>query len=286
VAEQLLLCAENLLNLVQFPNHTLTASSEASGFSVDRLANARRHAGDHFEPNNTNTDVTITARCDVIRAANFAAIDRATNHLGYRYQWLGSSDNFAAAANTRTLADVNTIPLVVGGRPSEAYGCVTSEGAWLKTWTVDAHHDWRLTSKAMGSGLKPQITGAWLGRAYTPSVRVLRSLEEESGFEVSFAETMSPFDWQGRGQIAALRSGQLDLRLTTDADEPLIRYHVLNLYKRGFPMWICWRTTDSPWNALLAVCPQGARLSLDYDAAWPIPGGRRIVVPFVESQPL
>jgi hypothetical protein len=284
VAEQLILCAENLYNILQFPSHTITASSEATGFTVDRLANGRRHAGDRFESSVTNTDVTIKIRCDVMRAADFFAIDRASNHLGYRYQHAGSSDNFVAAANTRTLFDVNTIPLIPGGRPSESGGCVTSEGAWLKTVTVDAHHDYQTTVKAMGSGLKPQITGLWWGRSYSPTVRVLRSIEQESGFDVSFEDTRSPYGWQGRGQIAAPHSGSLDLRLTSDYDEPAIRYHVLNLYKRGFPMWIVWRKTDSPWNAILATCPKGARLSLDYDQAWPIPGGRRIVVPFEETQ--
>jgi hypothetical protein len=281
VPEQLLICAENLLNQVQFPNHTITASSEASGYSVDRLANGRRHAGDRFEPNNTNTDVTITARCDVIRAANFAAIDRASNHLGYRYQWLASDDNFTSS---RTLADVNTIPLVVGGRPSEAYGCVTDEGAWLKTVTVDAHNDWRFTSKAMGASLKPQITGLWLGRAWTPSEHLVRFPLDDRGFALDYEATVSPYGWKGRGQVRRPRSGVLRLGFPSQADEGMYAYHIESLALRGFPFWLCWQTDRAPWRAILASIPEGTVIRAPVDPSWHSIY-RSVEIPFIEEQP-
>lgn len=285
MAEQLILCAENLLNVVQFPNHTLVASSEASGYTVDRLANGRRQAADHFEPNNTNTDVTITGTFDQPRGFNFVAIDRNSNHKGYRYQQLGSDDAFASASNTRTIWDVNTIPLIPGGAIDGSVGCVTDEGAWLKTSSSDAHSYVRVTSKAMGSGLKPQITGLWVANAFVPSNKTSRFPVQEESFDVSFMQSKSPYGFQGRGPIATGRSGVLTLRLTSTFDEPAIRYHVLNLYKRGFPMWICWRKSDAPWRALLATCPPGARLAFEQDADWPWPF-KKITIPFEEAEPV
>ena len=282
MAEQLLICAENLFNRVMFASHAPAASSEATGYTIDRLANGRRQSADRFQPNNTNTDVTLTAGCNILRAADFCAIARASNHLGYRYQLLNSSDSFTTS---RTLWDVNTIPTVVGGRPSEAYGCVTDEGAWLKTFTVDAANDWRVTSKAMGSGLKPQITGLWLGRSWQPSEYVLQYPVEDRGFDVSYATTTSPFGWVGQGQRAKPRSGVLRIGLPTYADEAGYERHIEQLAMQGYPFWLCWQKDTAPWRAILARIPDGARVSLRVDTSWSAIY-RMADIPFVEEQPL
>jgi len=260
-----LLCAENLLNNLQAQQRfTIAASSEATGYTVDRLANGRRHLGDRFEPNNTNTDVTLTTRCDTLRAADFVALDRAGNHRGYRYQLLGSNDNFTTS---RTVFDVNTIPTVPGGRPSEAYGCVTDEGAWLKTFTADAFYDWRVTSKAMGAGLKPQVVGLWVGKAWQPTEYLLQLPLETRGYDLSYVTAVSPYGWRGKGQRAKPRSGTLRLGFPSFADVIMYERHIEDLALRGYPFWLCWQKDTAPWRSILAELPEG-RTSLTVDTGW------------------
>lgn len=282
MAEQLLICAENLFNVLQFPSHAPAASSEATGYTIDRLANGRRQTSDRFQPNNTNTDVTLTAGCNLLRSADFCAIDRNSNHKGYRYQLLNSNDSFTSS---RTVWDVNTIPTVVGGRPSGSYGCVTDEGAWIKTFTVDAANDWRVTSKAMGSGLKPQITGLWLGRSWQPTEYVLQFPIEDRGYDVTYATAISPFGWVGQGQHAKVRAGTLRIGLPSFADEYGYARQIEQLAMQGFPFWLCWQKDTAPWRTILARIPDGARVSLRVDPSWSTVY-RTAEIPFVEEQPL
>lgn len=280
MAEQLLICAENLFNKVQFPSHSPAASSEATGYTVDHLANGRRQTGDRFQSNNTNTDVTLTAGCNIPRSADFCAIDRNSNHRGYRYQLLNSNDAFVSS---RTVWDVNTIPTVVGGRPSEAYGCVTDEGAWYKTFTVDAANDWRVTSKAMGSGLSPQITGLWLGRSWQPSEYLLQFPLEDRGYGLTYPSTRSPYGWVGQGLRARPRSGTLRLGLPSYADEYGYERHIEQLALNGHPFWLCWQKDTAPWRAILARLPEG-RYSLRVDPSWSAVY-RTVEIAFEEEQP-
>lgn len=280
--EQLVICAENLLNTVQFPSHVLTASSEASSYTVDRLANNRRHAGDRFESSSTNADINITVSCNQVRGADFWAIDRASNHKGYRYQLLNNADNFASSG--RTVKDINTIPLVVGGLAAGATGCVTDEGAWWQLFDAEANHYWRVTSKAMGSGLKPQITGLWIGKAWQPTEYLLRFPLEDRAFDFTHDVEVSPYGWAGKGQVARPRVGTLRLGFPSEADEDLYAYHIESLAMRGFPFWLCWQKTAAPWRALLVRLLEGSRPSAPRDPSWHTQL-RSVDLAFVEVEP-
>jgi hypothetical protein len=183
------------------------------------------------------------------------------------------------------LFDVNPLPTVVSGTPAGATGCVTSEGAWIKTIAADAHQGWRLVSKAMGTGLKPQLTGVWIGKSWQPALYALRYPMDDQAVEVQFPSTTSAYGWMGRGLRARLRSGTLRIGLTTTDDEAALEYHILSRYAAGRPMWLCWAKTDAPWRAMLVTCPPGARLNLVRDPAWH-PLLRAIEIPFIEEQPM
>lgn len=282
MSEQLLLLTENFLAAAaQFPQHTVAASSEASGYPVDKVANERRHVLERFEPNNTNTDVTVTATCNLLRAADACVIDRESNHRGYRYQVRLSDDAFATP---RTVWDVNPIPSVAGGTPAGASGCVTTEGAWIKTWDADASYGWQLVSKAMGSGLKPLLTGVWIGKSWQPTQYLLRFPLEDQHHVVQYAASTSPYAWQGRGPVAQLRQGTLRLGLPTYDDEAAYEYHIVMRYLTGRPMWVCWQKTSAPWRAMLVTCPPGAAVNWVRDPAFH-PLYRAVDIPFIEEQP-
>jgi hypothetical protein len=281
MAEQLLLCAENIFNKIQFPNHTVTGQEEPTGYPAANVANGRRQAGDRWQPSTANADRYLRVICDQPRGIDFWAIDRESNHRGYRYQALGSSDTFGTV---RTIWDINAIPYAVGGLMSGPNGCVTSEGAWLKTHAADGHNGYELLSKAMGAGLQPQITGLWAGKAFQPSQFMLQFPVEDQKQTVQFVSTKSLFDWRGKGQIGKARRGTLRIALPNEDDEEHIEYHVLNLMARGFPAWICWQRESAPWRSLLVGLDEGADLDFKRDPSWH-PLYRSIAIPFVEEQP-
>jgi hypothetical protein len=157
---------------------------------------------------------------------------------------------------------------------------VSEEDAWVKTFSVDAWHDWRLTSKAMGAGIVPQLGGVWLGKAWQPSEYVLDFPLDDEAFDIAFEETLSPQGWAGRTAPARGRRGTLHVTFPSEADYDLVRYQVLGLYARGFPAWLCLLRDQRPERTLLVRCPAGA-------LAFARTGGilRTLDIPFVEEQP-
>lgn len=283
MAEEFLFCAENLLARHQFPDLTGSAEEAATGHEWWRVATGRRHPSNYWTPTTANSDSYIQALHTVPRALNFCAIDRASNHKGYRYQLLLSNDAFTTS---RTVFDVNTIPLVSGGALDGAMGCVTREGAWLRTFAADGAYGMRLLSKAMGSGLLPQLTGVTLGLAWTPTSRVSRLPLQDNAASIQFTESVSAQGYRGRGPLARLQAAEVTFRFTAlegaSADELLLDYH-LDLYERGNPAWICWRRTSEPWKAMLVAIPTGASVRRIVDESWPL--RRQVVLPYLEEQP-
>jgi hypothetical protein len=278
--EVLLVLAENLLLDAQFPGRLLVADQEASGLTVDKVANARRHPGDRWQATTANADHTITLTTDELRAASCLVIDRASNHLGKRFVLETSNDAFVTV---RTVFDV-TLPLVPGGQPGDALGCVTDEGAWIKTFPTEAAYGWRLTSKAMGAGIVPQLTGVWLGLAWQPVNLLLNYPSQDEAYAVASASTVSPYGWRGRFRPAVARSGQLVIDPGDEAEFDLIRYHLLGLMGvGGFPAWICWDRASGGRKAFLGSLPDSTTLDLSRvkESAY-----RRLTLPFLEEQPL
>ena len=282
MAEQLLLCAENLFADTQFPDHVGSANEEATGMEWWHVANGRRYLADRWQSTTANAEAYVQCLFDVPRSYNFCAIDRASNHKGYGYDLASSADSFTSEHQNFTL----TIPSVIGGLPAGALGCVTTEGAWLKTFTEDLNTGIRLTSQAMGAGLVPQLVGVWVGLAWTPSASVTRHPMMDETFRVTFSEATSPFGWSGRGQRARVRQGSCTIAFAdldaVSADEILLRYH-LDLYAAGHPMWLCWRKTDAPWKAMLVACPNDAVIDWRYDVDWAF--RRQVTIPFMEESP-
>jgi hypothetical protein len=277
VAERFLFCAENLLSDVQYPDHTVTASSAASGFEAYHVATGRRQLADRWSPTTANADHWLKCRSPLLRAANFLAIDRGSNHLGERFVLEASGDDFT---HTRTVWDITT-PTVPGGSVGEGLGCVTTEGAWLRSFSAEAWPDWRVTSKAMGTGITQQITGLWLGLAWMPTDAVLTVPLDDEAVDVDGVETRSDWGWTGSGRRVRTRSGVIRLQFPAEGEYDQVRYQVLGLYAQGFPAWICWDTDDGA-KAMLARCPRG-RLPFLWGADWPY---RTLDIPFEEEQPL
>lgn len=287
MAEQLLVLADNLFDLAQYPNHVLSANEEASGYEVDRVASGRRYEADRWQATTANADAYVQVRCDHLRAASCLALDRNSNLLSNaragntsRVQLLGSNDNFTTS---RTVLDV-TLATVPGGAIDAGLGCVTDEDAWLTTFAADAFHDWRLVVKALGSGVVASVGGVWLGLAFQPTNRHSAPGREDENTALSIASTRTPYGWQGRDRPAAPRSGTLHLRERNTQEEDMLTWHVMGLWvKRGAPAWLVHQRTDRPARALLAHVEPGLLAWDDNLLQWP--DGLRVAnIPWTEDQ--
>lgn len=282
--EQLILCADNLFNTTLYPNHTVSSAdaTEVAGYESWHVATGRRAAQDRWQGVTANSTNYVQVTCDKIRGANFWAMDRGGNLITNvrdgntsNVEGTGSDDSFTT---TVSLFDIN-LPQVPGGALSGAAGCLTTEDAWLKTVTADAHHGYRFQVRSLGAGVTPQVVGLWLGTAWAPSTGIVTAYEDRI-FAVEAPESVAVSGWRGRGRAARPRSGTLSLRPRNEDDYDHIQFHIFDRYMRGFPMWLVFASTDSPQDAMLVQCPNttldwGLRLSYPY---------RALDVPFVESQ--
>lgn len=262
MADQFLFCADNLFADTQYSQQLATGDEEPSGYEAWRVGVGRRYIGNRWQASTANADHTLSLSCKttiagaaqaVPRGANFLAIDRASNHLGHRFQLLGSDDAFATS---RVVFDI-TLPTVPGGQASGALGCVTDEGAWFKTFPADVHNDWRLVSKAMGAGAVPQLTGVYLGMSWQPTTYPLVYPLEGEALDIQMTEDKAPSGWTGRSRPALPRKGVAHFKPGDQNDYDHFRYQALGLYAHGQPAWICEQSADRPWRAMLVRCPSG-----------------------------
>lgn len=277
MAEKLLFCADNLFCDLMYPKHTISAITERPGFEAFNVGVGRRQAQVRWEPTGTNIDNWLKVRCDQLRAADFCAIDRNSNALGFRYVLEDSGDDFGTPVPVWDI----TLPTVPGGQPSTIPGAVTNELAWLRTWPADMAYDWRLTSKAMGAGLVPQLAGVYLGKAWQPTEFLLNYPVDDETYDIQYPETKSPFGWSGKGRAVRIRSGSLVVKPASETDYDMIEWQVLGLFAQGFPAWIVQDRIDGARRAFLAYCPPG-RLDWGKKEDWPYRG---ITIPFIEEQP-
>lgn len=252
---------ENHLSVVQFPLHTLVGNEEASGREAFRVADGRRSALDFWTTNTTNAEATLTWTMDRVRAWNMVALDRGHNLAGVRVIHEASDDNFAT---TQTVFDITLPSATAPGSPDDARGVRTEEGAWLKRFPTRTAKYGRLRIPAMGSGLKPQVVGVWSGLAYVPPELGLPHVPDQDEFTVE--EMLAPSGWRGRNLPAVVRAGTIGLKLTSQFEYELARYHLQGHFGRGRPMWIIHDDVQAD-RAVLAIRPQG-RLGFARDPGW------------------
>lgn len=278
MAEQLLFLSENLFSVAQFPGHTVSAEEEPSGYEAHQVGNGRRAPQYRWQASTANSESYIQTRCDELRAVNCLIIDRGHNLAGETVTLRASSNNWTDYNDIFSIV----IPSVVGGSPSGAMGCVTSEGAWIKTFDPEAFYDYRVVIAAMGAGLVPQIVNLWLGLAFQPDEHLLTYPLQDHALRVIGEHTESPFGWRGRAHVATPKRGALTLKCPTETHYDAIEYQVMDLFANGYAAWVIWQRDNAPHKAML-VSHDGDSLEWARDMSWS-PVLRYVTVPFHEEQ--
>jgi hypothetical protein len=263
-----LLLSDNLLNLRAYPGNALVGDEEPAGFEAFHVADGRRSVGDRWQATTANAQHTLTLTCDRLRTADTVVLDRGHN-LGGKEVAIEAADE-STFTNPQVIFDAVLPTVTQGGPITGAFGVLTEEGAWAFNFPPRAASYWRLRIPAMGAGLVPQIVGAWLGQSYTPAFLHLPWGEDSN--TAQFAETVSEWGWSGRGPVATPNDGTLQIKLSSEFDYELARYHLIEVFGSGRPMWICYDTAQA--DRMFLALRTKTRIGFEYAPGWwPRQGG-------------
>jgi hypothetical protein len=240
-----MILAENFFNPIQYPGHVVAGNEAATGHEAFRVGNNRRSIYDYWVPTTSNNAAYVQVTCDRVRAATCLVIDRGHNLAGKVISLTCSNDNFTT---TETVFSITMPSATAPGSVDDPSGIRTEEGAWLKRFPLRSAKYWRVNVAAMGSGLKPQIVGLYLGLAYAPPIP--RFPWEEESDELVGDESMSDAGWIGTGRVANRRVGSLPLFLESESDYDFARLWFHGFYRLRSPIWM---TVDDA-QADRAVC--------------------------------
>jgi hypothetical protein len=270
---------ENFFRTTQFTGHEVSASSEKEGHESWRVGTDRRGGETYWTPEDgdENTAHWVKVECDRVRAADMIAIDRDSNLLGERIRIQVSQDDFTSYTEIASIV----LPTQVFGasRLSQKPGVLTSENAWLYRFPQHAGKYWRLYVDAMGTDLKPEVTGVYLGLSWRLTVPLVKPFSFGRR-ELSFTELTSKSLWAATADVAQRRNDVLKIRCHDWPEYDLARYHIEEQYLAGQRMWIV-HDEDRAEHALFAFAPAGV-------AGFDVPQGRAFPegdIPYREHEP-
>ena len=269
-----LIAVENLFSVTQFPNVVVLANEAASGNEAFRVATGRRSALNFWTSTTTNQPAWVKAAGDQVRAADFLALDRGHNLAGFAIELHVSNDDFT----TYETALAVTLPAATApGAVDDALGVRTEEGAWLKRFALRAGKQWRLYVPAMGTGLKPQVVGLYLGCSL--ALEYFDRPFQDDQDELVGATVESDAGWLGRSRSIQRRAHELEVKLPSFAAYDQVRYHLQGHFGKGRPMWLL-HDLDQADRAVLVVRAPGT-LGFGFTPGW---GWRRGKLGYVEHE--
>ncbi len=260
---------ENLFSTAQFSQHTVQANEEPTGTEAWRVATGRRSGLDMWTPTTLNADAYLEVQCDRVRGFDMIALDRDHNLEGVTVQLRGS--NQSAFTAYETILSITLPSTSAPASITDALGVVTEEGAWVKRFDFRAYRYVRFFVGAMGAGLKPEIVGLWLGLSYRPRP-----------FDFPWTDEADEIVTDEDPVTNVRRVGTQGIRLETDAEYELARYHLQSHFGYRRPTWLCPDETRGDRTMLVRRAP-ASPLRFEYDGQWL---WRRGVLQWVEHEPL
>ena len=269
--------SQNLFDDLQFPLHTVTASSSPVGNESWRVATGRRSAIDAWAPPTQNSTQWIAVDCATPRPANLLVIDRGHNlGVGGAFSLEGRS---STAQPWTAVVESTAVATVVGPAPSTAaWGAPTYEGALVREFRPAVFRHWRLRVPP-STGYAPVIRNMALGQAWIPSEPAVGPSDWDAT-QVNYDETVTPSGWRGTGRVALTREGAAMYRLTSFGEYETSRRHMQE-YQQGRISWY----VPQRGRAELAMCVQIPAVRMPAPQE---PGNifRTLSLPYREHQPL
>jgi len=271
--------AENLFSRRIFPSHTLTASPDTeSGLDPGMVGTARRQRElNRWSPATPNVDAYLELTFDRVRSFDTLFLDRGHNLQWHDVSLRVSSDDFGSYTEIGPV----TIPENVYpySRLTESPGVLTEEYAWGWRFGTHAGLAVRLFVSAMGPGLKPEVVGAYLGRAFRPEHAQVMPFDHGK-VELLYEEERSPQAQVAAGEIGKRRRGEIHLRLASRDEYALARYHIEGLFLSRVATWIV-PDDEEAEKARLAYAPPGVA-GFEIGTDWSEFQGR---IPWIEHEP-
>lgn len=269
---------QNLFDSTQFVEHTISADSEAVGREAWRVGTNRRLGRrNRWEPATFNTDAWLRVDCSKTRMVDFMAIDRDHNlPAGHECYIQASFDDFASKTDYMV-----QVPQVGGNNLDSAHrGVVTREGAWIIRFPAIAGASFRFYIPALGTDLRPQISGLYMGKGYEPEYLLDLPYDNDGG-ETRFQETESDTAWVASNRFSHRRAGAIRLKMSRRAEYEMARQTLVDLFLAERRVgWIVHSQQDAG-RAVLAL-HGGGRYSSPVKAGW---GQRQIEFDWVEHEP-
>lgn len=270
---------DNVFNLRIYPDHTLAASSTASGSSVERLATGRRKRSlNKWAASSANTAAYVRATFDRLRNFDLLFVDRDHNLSGHEISVRISDDGFT----TYTEVGEYTVPANPTPYASLYDDSIirTDEGAVLMYLGSQSANAVQLSIPAMGTGLAPELAGVMIGKSWSPDKAVTLPWDLAGQPDLIYSAVESPQAQAASGEVGRKQSGSFRLKLEDEAEYAVARYHIDDLYSSLKPMVVI-PDDEEAERARLAFKPAG-RTGFERTGDWFPP---QVEVPWVETEP-
>lgn len=208
-----------------------------------------------WSPAATNTIRKLRLIRDSNAIPNILILDRGTaNVLGGKTVRLQSStDSFASVTTDEVVC---TIPTTAGGLPADTNGCLTGDGVWWKTFTITNNRAaWQVSVDAMGAGLAPVITGAYLGIAYRFPTYCYWDAPAAYDYSRNITYTKNQMSRGGvRVKQRPLSHANLSMKFALEAaDYAAWEAEVTHQLEYNHPLWIAQDETDATLAGLMRL---------------------------------
>lgn len=244
---------ENFYSPTQFSSHVVSANEEASGHEAFRVGTNRRSPRNYWTPTTSNSDAWVKVDATESKSADMIAIDRVNNLSGETVKLQTSSDD-------STWSDVFSITFPsTFSEPNDltaSPGVLMEDDAWAFYFGSNSARYWRVLVSAMGTDLKPEIGGIYLGDSWQPDLHLARPFDfgrPRLEFETARSET----SWVSSSVPATRLETTLSFMLKSESEyDDFARYHIEELFLSKSPMWV-FADTDHGERGWLAMPPTG-----------------------------
>jgi hypothetical protein len=252
----LILCDNWFDTTVLHPSFLLSNpdADDLAGQEAFRVADNLRDMSE-WSPAATNAIRKLRIVRDSTATPNILVLDRGTQNVlgGKTFRLQSSTDAFTTVTTDEVVV---TMPTTVGGLPSDANGCLTKDGVWWKTFTISNNRaGWQLSVDAMGAGLAPLVTGAYLGVAYRFPTNAFLDANAAPDYARNITYTKNAMTRGGvRVKMKPRSHRSLVMNLPLEAtDYAAFEAMITNQLEYNHPLWFCLDESDATQAGLTGL---------------------------------